>query len=398
MIGQGTPDLAVVDRRARVVSAALRAAYAWTVRDAEQRAFGELARMTGVVMHELGPGIGPTTPIELVRCLRQPLGFLLPNTVDTAGGVGDGIDGVVLLDNSDRLADGVYDIGSDYVTEVFSGLDPGHDWLPSWSWMRANDVERELFARLIATGSPADYQKARRFIVEHPAGDVQELTQACRSAGATKVAKYVPIPDGQSYVATDGGRWWWPCPECRWPMRVNGQLLRCRYGHHRASYQIVDPGGGVPRLLIVEQEGPRGRRAKKPPKARAAAGALQVEQPVWQFVVVPGATEIRIFDAVNKPGVKVDLYPGFDRYDLQIIVGEGKDRWDVDVKEHSSVEGLLRHVHEKPPAARFIVLPDTHRGHLHAVTDALPNYTVLLESRLIADVQTARQRSKRRPS
>lgn len=77
---RGGPDTSVLDRRARITSAALRAAYAWSVRDRELRAFDEVARMTGVVMFELGPGRGPVAPLDLVRCLRRPLGALLPRS------------------------------------------------------------------------------------------------------------------------------------------------------------------------------------------------------------------------------------------------------------------------------------------------------------------------------
>src|SRR5690348_16289457 len=75
---RGGPGGDVLDRRARIASAALRAAYAWSVRDRERRAFGEICRMVGVVMFELGPGTGPATPTDLIAYLRQPLGGLLP--------------------------------------------------------------------------------------------------------------------------------------------------------------------------------------------------------------------------------------------------------------------------------------------------------------------------------
>src|SRR5262249_12303895 len=143
---RGGPDSDVLDRRARITSAALRAAYAWSVRDRERRAFEQISRMTGVVMFELGPRNGPVTPLDLVLWLRQPLGALLPQLRhDAEGAYGAAIDEVVLLGGDDALTDAAYEIGSDYVREVITGLDPGRDWLPSWSWMRANDIETELF-------------------------------------------------------------------------------------------------------------------------------------------------------------------------------------------------------------------------------------------------------------
>jgi pPIWI_RE three-gene island domain Y len=60
-----------------ITSAALRAAVAWTRRDEEPQAWRELSRMTGVLMYALGPGRGPSTPLEVVELLRHPLAKIL---------------------------------------------------------------------------------------------------------------------------------------------------------------------------------------------------------------------------------------------------------------------------------------------------------------------------------
>ncbi|HZN73649.1 MAG TPA: hypothetical protein VFC00_18415 [Micromonosporaceae bacterium] len=387
--------MSVLDRRARITSAALRAAYAWSVRDRERRAFEEAARMTGVVMFELGPGRGPVAPLDLVRCLRRPLGALLPPIPDGGDGrYGDGVDEVVLLGDDDALADAAYEIGSDYVREVITGLDPGRDWLPSWSWMRANDVENEMFARLVATADEAAYRTARQFVVECAAGPEQRLVEECNRRQAHRVARYVPVTDGQAYHG-GGHRWWWPCRVCGWPMDVRERLVRCRYRHHTATYQVTERGKGGPGLIAVDRRLPSGV-GHGLPERHNADGAVQVEEPVWRFVVVPGATELRLAGLLTEAGAMVQLYPGCDRYDLDIVVGDR--RWDVDVKEHATVEGLLRHIREHPPAARHVVLPDTHAGQVHAVREALPAYTVLTERQLVGQVKGAVRRWKRSAS
>jgi hypothetical protein len=71
-------DASLAARRGRVVTAAVRAAFAWSAGDRDVRAFREIARMTGVVMEALGPGQGPVTPGELVTALQRPLGEILP--------------------------------------------------------------------------------------------------------------------------------------------------------------------------------------------------------------------------------------------------------------------------------------------------------------------------------
>jgi len=351
--------------------------------------------MTGVVMFELGPGRGPVAPLDLVRCLRRPLGALLPPIPDGGDGrYGDGVDEVVLLGDDDALADAAYEIGSDYVREVITGLDPGRDWLPSWSWMRANDVENEMFARLVATADEAAYRTARQFVVECAAGPEQRLVEECNRRQAHRVARYVPVTDGQAYHG-GGHRWWWPCRVCGWPMDVRERLVRCRYRHHTATYQVTERGKGGPGLIAVDRRLPSGV-GHGLPERHNADGAVQVEEPVWRFVVVPGATELRLAGLLTEAGAMVQLYPGCDRYDLDIVVGDR--RWDVDVKEHATVEGLLRHIREHPPAARHVVLPDTHAGQVHAVREALPAYTVLTERQLVGQVKGAVRRWKRSAS
>jgi hypothetical protein len=132
------------------------------------------------------------------------------------------------------------------------------------------------------------------------------------------------------------------------------------------------------------------------PERQNAEGAVQVEEPVWRFIVVPGATELRLGRLLTKTGATVELYPGCDRYDLDIVVGDR--RWDVDVKEHATVEGLLRHIRENPPAARHVLLPDSHSNQVHALRDALSGYTVLTERQLMGQVKGAVRRRKRSAS
>jgi restriction endonuclease in pPIWI_RE module len=384
----------LLQRRARVTSAGLRAAYAWSARSRHPQAFAELCRMTGVVMLELGPGRGPVAPVELVAQLQKPLGEILPPLPQTIGGdYGSGIDAVVLLTEAGDLADAAYEIGSDYVRDVMAAADPGRVWLPAWSWMRANDVETQLFAKLRASGDEAAYTKTRRFVVEHAAGDERTLTHLYNAERVTPVAGYGPVPQGQSYRLGDQ-RWWWPCRVCGWAMDVHRTRVRCRYRYHLSTYQVAERGEHGPVLFVVGQQLPAGL-PKGLPARQDAAGAVVVDEPVWRFVVVPGATEVRLGERLRKQGAEVLFYPGFDRYDLGITVGD--QVWDVDVKEHATVEGLLRHIAEKPPQAKYLVIPDTHGGQVHALVEALSSrYRVLTETDLIAQVTRVLRRGKAR--
>ncbi|MEV0269774.1 hypothetical protein AB0H43_13430 [Hamadaea sp. NPDC050747] len=368
------------ETRSRITTAALRAAFAWSARSHELRAVEELARMTGVIMFEHGPGRGPVTPMDLVRLLRQPMRNLWPASL--AGESADpALDDLVLLTAGDALSDDAYDVGSDYICGVMAGRDPARDWLPSWAWMRANDVEEQVFGALRKSGDPLAYTVNRRFIVEHPAGHQEEVADACNMAGAQRLARYIPMPSSKLYRNRDGV-WWWPCPVCRWPMAVEAHMARCAYRHHRAVFQIVDTPGRL-HLLPTDPDGHLRSVAYEPqiPAAQPADGAIQVDEPVWRFIVVPGASELRMWTALDGHGVPVVLYPGFDRCDLDIADG----RWEADVKEHNSVGGLLRHLEDKPLKATHLVLPQSHAGQANGLRGRIPQ-RVLTENELYKEV------------
>jgi hypothetical protein len=375
-------DASLATRRGRVVTAAVRAAFAWSARDRDVRAFREIARMTGVVMEALGPGLGPVTPGEFVAALQRPLRHILPTEVEAGAANADGTADAVLLTEDGRLADAVFELGCEYVQDVMGSLDPATEWLPSWAWMEAEQVEREVFGRLIEGGSDDDYQAARRFLVEFPAGEEQVLVDAANHRRARRVASYEPVDAEQVFEDQQGRRWWWPCPVCRWPMRADGVLVRCAYGPHLARYQVrLASRNGRPSLLRVGDSTPT------PGRAQSAAGAVRVDTAVWRYITVPGAAELRLADRLRRLGATVVLWPSRDLYDLHIEAGNRS--WKVDVKEYATVERLVEKLHARPPAADTIVLPDSHRGWLHAVDAAISNREVLMESTLCARVRRA---------
>jgi hypothetical protein len=187
---------------ARVItSAALRAAVAWTRREEEPWAWRELTRMTGVLMYALGPGRGPSTPLEVVELLRHPLAKLL----GSAAGLG-GFSDLVFLDQEDRLTAAAVEVGCEYTEALFATEDPGHGWLPSWAWQRAEQVQRRVFETLISSDTEEAYSAARRFLIEHPAGDESELTALMNAGRVRRAASFGPIPAA--------GRW--PCAGMMW--------------------------------------------------------------------------------------------------------------------------------------------------------------------------------------
>lgn len=369
-------DVVAGDREiARVIaSAALRAAVAWTRREDEPRAWRELSRMTGVLMHALGPGQGPASPLEVVEFLRHPLAKLLGPTA-AAGELGD----LVLLDAEDRLTDAAVEVGCEYTEALFGTEDPGQGWLPPWAWQQAEQVQRRVFEALIGSGSEADYAAARRFLIEHPAGDGDGLTELMNEGRVRRVASYEPVPADRVWRAR-GGVYWWPCPVCRWPMGVRREAVECGYSHHQARFRVDQHGPavrGAPRLVKVSPA-----RLRVPP-AQPVAGARCVEMAVWRFITVPGVPELDLERRLLRIGdVAVDMWPGRDRLDLAVRAPAGS--WEVDVKDHADPITIV----DNAPAARDIVVPDYRRAQVKPLARAMPGNRVWTISGFVQHVRS----------
>jgi REase associating with pPIWI_RE/pPIWI_RE three-gene island domain Y len=378
------PPGALLQRRSRIAASALRAAYAWSERASHPEAMREVARMTGVIMEAAGPGHGPAGPVQLTEFLRRPLRELLSLARmpgEPASGIDEAIGGAVLLGAGDRLTDAAYDIACEYAQQLTQTM-LAAAWLPAWTTMRAEQIQNETFSALTESGDQDSYVLARRFLIDHPASDKQDLSAGLIATGARCAARYAPLPPGQQYISP-AGSWWWPCPVCKWPMTVTGDQVRCRYQPHRASYQAV-PGraSSAPRLLRAGDRTPPGV-----PRARRAENAVCVSPGVWRFIVVPGTSEVRIAASLEKLGAEVRLWPGMDAYDLHVRAGRVERR--LDVKEYRSVHRLIEDLRAKPPAVT-VVLPVTHEHQRDALAGALPSVRVVTETALRRQIrQTA---------
>jgi hypothetical protein len=357
-----------------IATAVLRAAVAWTEREPHAEAWRELSRMTGVVSYMLGPGLGPDGPLELIELLHQPLSRLL-GAVDHTDELGD----LVLLGPDDQLTDEAIEVGCEYTQALFDGVDPGQRWLPSWAWQRAEQVERQVFEGLMRSGNQQQYASARRFLIEHPAGDEHELMQRMNQGRVQRVAGYEPIPLDRVWRNRNGA-WWWPCPVCRWPMRVNGDGVECGYSHHESRFR-TDPATATlasrPRLVKVSSA------RLSTPIARPVEGAKCLELAVWRFVTVPGVPEMALERKLLRiDGVSVEMWPDMDRVDLAVRTIRGR-RWEVDVKDHTDPITIA----DNPPAARDIVVPDYRRAQVRPLARSMPDKRVRTISSFVHDVR-----------
>ena len=383
-ISLASPPDGARQRQSRVVAACLRAAYAWSERESRPGAMREIARMTGVIMEALGPGRGPASPMQLAGCLRRPLSELLTLAGEEPGSADDAITAAVLLDG-DRLADAAYDMACEYAQQLTTAAETAA-WLPSWTRMRAEQVENEAFSALVESGDKDAYTRARRLIVEYPAGEREELSAQIVAYRARCPVKYSALSADQQYTAT-GGSWWWPCPACRWPMTVTGGAVRCRYRPHQAVYQAIQGRAGAPpRLLRTGDRAPGSAL-----RAHPAGGAVCVDPGVWRYIVVPGASELRIATDLEKLGADVRMWPEMDSYDLHVSAGTLER--SLDVKEYRSARRLIEDLRSRVPQAA-VLLPKSHEHQADLIAAALPSVTVITETALRRQVRQAAVRRK----
>jgi hypothetical protein len=209
----GDPPAAVARRQERVVAASVRAAYAWSERSKHPEAMREIARMTGVVMEARGRGYGPTAPTQFLELLQQPLGKLL----SFAGPADEAVADAILLDGNGRVTDAVYDVGCEYAQQLDTTLETAA-WLPSWARMRGEQVQTKVFSALVESGDQQAYVRGRRFLIDHPAGQREEIANVLADTGTRCPAEFHDIP-GMQVHSHRGQRWWWPC------RRAGGQCL-----------------------------------------------------------------------------------------------------------------------------------------------------------------------------
>ncbi|MDX6740421.1 hypothetical protein [Actinocorallia sp. A-T 12471] len=364
----------LAQRQDRVVTAALRAAFAWSLRGRRPDAMFEIARMTGVVMEACGPAEGPTTPMDLVAHLHEPLGDLLA----FAGDADEMISSVRLLEG-DALSSAAHSVACEYVLPL-DGEAEGRPWMPRWARMRADRIREQAFRGLRASRDQEEYVAGRRFLIENAAGSQEQIGEALSGLrGSPPVPDFMELPADRVRVGRDGTGVWWPCPECRWPMRVCGNRVHCPYRPHAARFHLID--GDPPELRRVDESG-RG----PVPEPRDAEGVVCAEPGIWRFVIVPGCTELRIARDLEALGACVELWPEFDAYDLRVTAGPKV--YIADVKEYNSVHRLLRRLREKPPRAP-VLLPRTHEHQSVVLRSALSPKQVMTETRLRATVRSA---------
>lgn len=233
------------------------------------------------------------------------------------------------------------------------------------AWACENpDVEAELSETQVikavldtchAQQDQAAYISFRRLLIEQPALTQLEFFEKIRSAELHRLElplkeAYEPAPlafvkDGEFLC----------CPHCQ------GLLMRTIEDRWHCERERCRARGG-------RREGRR---------LPARDQVLWLRRGLRRFVSTPGQAELRLAHRLEKMGLRVELWPSFDRYDLRVHFPHGSI-WGVDVKDWANPFLLARRVKAFPVEPRwdaaFFVFPTERERQRRDYVRAFSNH------------------------
>ncbi|MET8037757.1 hypothetical protein [Streptomyces sp. NPDC005345] len=355
-----------------VTRAALRAAKAMTSPGLkpEQR-LATLMECHGTMLAARGPS-SPLPFAEFRKALRGELAGLLPDGVNALD-----LGGLLVVDRDGQVTEDAFDLDLEQriLLHTLRKLDKDAGAISDRELQ--SEIEQETaYALLRKQGTQNAYEAGRSDLIRHPAGPVDQLRKLKLPMGV--VDFYEEIPYGSVHHG-----WWFPCPVCHWPMRLTlrknaGTIVgsaRCWHAPHAdmgAAYLFRPTSDEKAPELLPEPSParPSGREAvlypdtKTLPEALPAEGHKALARGIWRYTTVPGLPELALYDQLKERGLKVDLWPGLDAYDLLVEVAPKRRKklsFKVDVKDYTSVTTLAKLIHAQEGdkgGAKWLVVPD----------------------------------------
>lgn len=271
-----------------------------------------------------------------------------------------------------------------YLIDTHSGrpTELCHEWALNARDSAVRDHVRQVIHSAMQlcrqANAPESYTAFRRLLVEQPVLTEHGLFRAATDLFLEPVRDlvdqiYEPVPD--SYLR--GGHYM-PCHRCLTlltPLAGNGWW--CERDHCRRQGLPVPAAA-----LAVQESGP----------------VYQLDRPLRQFVTGPGRAELDLEARVRQLGLPVEMWPGYDAYDLRITFPDDHV-WAIDVKDWANPALLGREaapVRPDPPYHEaFWVVPrhrvDARPGYLRAYVRNRPaaakNLPLVTDDQLLHDAR-----------
>lgn len=114
------------------------------------------------------------------------------------------------------------------------------------------------------------------------------------------------------------------CPNCGWTMKRD-------HGNYRCTHRTCHNKAELSNLTFM--------------KNQSSDKLLRLTKGIQYFVLVPGMTEQSIYERIRKEGLKAELYPEVDQYDIRVFTASG--HLDFDVKEYYAPNRLADYLNQK---------------------------------------------------
>jgi REase associating with pPIWI_RE len=384
-VDDDTSTLSDLHARYLVTKAAIHAAKALTSpgRRPEQR-LETLMECHGSVLAARGPG-SPLPFGQFRDALSGDLAQLLPDGVDPID-----LKGLSVVDPDGQVTENAFDL--DFEQRML--LHTLHKLNRATGVADARELREEVeqetvYQALKKQGIQSIYENGREDLIRVPAGPIDDLADL--RLPPSVVEFYQDIPYGSTHQG-----WWYPCPICRWPMRLvlrkgargpEGSA-RCWHAPHAdmgSSYLFRPTSDGSAATLLPEPrpDRPAGRESvlfpdiDDVPQPIPADKHKALVRGVWRYTTVPGIPELALRDELQKRGLKADLWPSLDAYDLLVTVAGTDKPFKVDVKDYTSATtlGSLLHAQEGDRGgAEWLVVPDYRAGQIPLLSEVCARY------------------------
>ena len=153
-----------------------------------------------------------------------------------------------------------------------------------------------------------EYVAVRKFIIENPLAD-EEMLRRFKILYSAKNAV-----DCINFAYEDIVDEYYICPHCRWTM---DRRYIC------VSKKCIDKDFEKAKLMLNT-----GR-----------TGYKRLKRGVMRYIALPGRIEMKVLELCNRKGLKTELWPQRDKFDLEIVF-EGGRIWEIDAKDYSSPYNL----------------------------------------------------------
>ncbi|MGW1411021.1 restriction endonuclease-related protein [Streptomyces sp. NPDC002403] len=372
-----------------VARSVLRAANAMTAPDkSPSNRLGVLMECHGELLTARGPG----SYLSFADFRRQVCGD--PSQLLPEGVPGWDVDELCVVDTDGHVTEDAFDIAAEQRL-VLRILQKGGRGAGLLSGQDVDDevAQETAFAQLCKAGNQKVYESGRTDLIRYPAGPVSELSELRLPPLVADLYKDIP------YASRYRG-WWFACPVCRWPMRIAlrreaGQpvgVVDCWHEPHQemgATYRFRPVEGIVPPELLPgpPPPPPDDREAvlwpdlEYVPEAKPIEGHKALVRGVWRYTCIPGLPELALRDRLVDRGLKVDLWPALDAYDLCVHVGRKrtrkKEQLRVDVKDYTSGTALAQLIHAQEGdsgGAEWLVVPDHRATQVHLLSGVGKRY------------------------